>query len=350
MNHNLKKILRTVLSIAILVAALWYTTRGVDFAKLADALKQANYWWVLATLPVMTLSHYFRALRWVTLIKPVQPGLSLWNSFSGVMVGYMLNNVVPRSGEVARPYLLSRREHIRFSTAIATILVERVLDILSLCIFILATFYHFQNKMLSAFPEINGKLFNALVVPLVALIVFIVLLMTTNIGERILRLVVKPFSEPLYAKLHHYMEAFIEGFSIFKSPGLYWRVIAETVPIWILYSLPLYLTFFAFGFDTQYGLTFLDANVLLTITTIAFLIAPTPGAFGVYHSFAQITLVKFYGVPPEPALAFAFVAHGAGFLLQMSVGAGFLFYEQSRGFSLSSVKEVEEEVESKQTT
>jgi uncharacterized protein (TIRG00374 family) len=342
MKPTVRKVARTAVSLVILLAALWYTLRGVDFTKLVEAMSRANYWWVIASVPAMAASHYLRALRWITLLKPIQSGLSLWNSFSCVMIGYMLNNVVPRGGEVVRPFLLSRRENIRFSTAIATILVERVLDVLSLCLFILATFVQFQSKVQAAFPDINGKLVNALLIPLVGLIVFIVLLMTTNIGEFLLRMLIKPFSESLYAKLHHYLEAFIQGFSIFKSPGLWWRVVAETLPIWILYSLPLYLTFFAFDFDSLYGLTFLDANVLLTITTIAFLIAPTPGAFGFYHSFAQITLVNFYGVPPEPALAFAFVAHGAGFIVQMLVGGGFLLYEQSRGFHLSSVGEVEE--------
>lgn len=342
MKKHVNKILRTALSILILIAALWFTLRNTDFEKLTNALQQANYWWVILSLPVMTASHFIRALRWITLMKPIRAGVSLWNSFSAVMIGYMLNNLVPRSGEIARPYLLSRREHIRFSTGIATILVERVLDVLSLCLFVLVTFFHFQAKMLLAFPDLNGKILNALVIPLVGLIVFIVLLMTTNIGEFMIRMLVKPFSEHLYAKLHHYLESFIEGFSIFKYPGLWWRVIAETIPIWILYSLPLYLTFFAFNFDTLYGLNFLDANILLTITTIAFLIAPTPGAFGFYHSFAQITLVSFYGVPAEAALAYAFVTHGAGFILQMVVGVGFFLYEQSRGFHLQSLDTAED--------
>jgi glycosyltransferase 2 family protein len=301
-----------------------------------------NYWWIAASLPLQIISHYFRALRWVTLMKPIQAGMSVWNSFSGVMVGYMLNNVVPRSGEVARPLLLSRREHIRFSTAIATILVERVLDVLSLCVFVLIMFAQLQTRFAIAFPNVSEQLGKALIVPLVGLIGGIILLLTTNIGEWGLRVSIKRFSEPLYIKLHGYLEAFTNGFSIFKSPGLWWRVVLETVPIWIAYSVPMYLAFLAFGFDTRYGLTFLDANVMFTITTIAYLIAPTPGAFGFYHTFAQIGLVSLYGVQNEDAVAFAFVSHGVGYISQLIIGGMFLIYEQSRGFNLRSVREVED--------
>jgi uncharacterized protein (TIRG00374 family) len=343
MTKHVKKITRTTLSIAILALALWYTTRGVDFEKLVHSMRNANYWWIFAPIPLMIASHYMRGLRWITLMKPIQSGLSVWNSFSGVMVAYFLNNLVPRSGEIARPYLLSRRENMRFSTAIATIVVERVLDVLSLLVFILATFYQFQSKLTTIFPEGNAQFIRSLGIPLVVLIGGIVLLLTTNVGEWMLRVTVKPFSEPLYLKLHNYLEAFLHGFSIFKSPGLWWRIVVETVMIWVLYSVPVYFSFLAFGFDAKYGLTFLDSNVIFTITTIAYLIAPTPGAFGVYHTLAQLGLMKIYGVQAEEALAFAFVTHGVGYMLQLILGGGFFLYEQSRGgFSMSSVEEAQE--------
>jgi glycosyltransferase 2 family protein len=338
MNNTLKKLLRTLLSIGILVGAMWYTLRDVDFAKLTDAMSKANYWWVFAPLPLMIISHYLRGLRWTTLMLPIQAGLSVWNSFSGVMVGYFLNNLVPRSGELVRPYLLSKRERIRFSTAIATIVVERVLDVLSLGLFILGTIYYSQSRLLAALPDVGGKLVNALVVLPAGMIVAITLLLTTNIGEWMLRHTVKRFSEPLYLKLHNYLEAFTNGFSIFKSPGLWWRVVAETVGIWIAYSVPMYLSFIAFGFDTRYGLSFLDANLIFTISTVAYLIAPTPGAFGVYHTLVSQGLTRLFSVPPAEALAFAFVTHGVGYVVQLLLGGGFLLYEQSRGFHLDAVR------------
>jgi uncharacterized protein (TIRG00374 family) len=344
MSNTLKKVLRTSGSFAILVLALWYTLRGVDFARMTEAVSKANYWWVLSPVPLMVLSHYLRGLRWITLMIPIQAGLSVWNSFSGVMVGYFLNNLIPRSGEVVRPYLLSRRERIRFSTAIATIVVERVLDVLSLGIFILGTIYYSQSRLLAALPDVSDKLINSLVILPLGLIVGIVLLLTTNIGEWTLRVSIKPFSERLHVKLHNYLEAFINGFSIFTSPGLWWRVIAETVGIWMAYSVPMYLAFIAFGFEQHYNLTFLDANVIFTISAIAFLIAPTPGAFGVYHSLVQLGLVKLYGVANEEALAFAFVTHGVSYVMQLMMGGAFMLYEQSRGFHLNEIRTEESPV------
>jgi hypothetical protein len=347
-NTTLKTILRTALSILLLVGSMWFALKDVkNLDGLWGAFQKANYWWVLATIPVMLFSHYLRALRWITMMKPIQSGVHITNAFSGVMIGYMMNNLTPRGGELARPFILSRRENVRFSTAIATILVERVIDVLSLSVFVLITFYYLHGKIAQVFPQVNGQaLVKVLVLPVVGLMAFILLLITTNFGEWLLRMTVKRFSESWYLKLHNYLEAFINGFSIFKSPGLYWRVLLETALIWGLYLVPLYMMFLAFGFDTRYGFGWFDANVLLTMTTIGITIAPTPGAWGMYHSFAQITLARFYGVSIEEALAFAFLAHGVGYFLNIVVGSIFFLREQARGLSWKTVAHVEEEVSS----
>jgi glycosyltransferase 2 family protein len=339
----LKTVLRYAISLALLVGSMAFALKDVkNLDELAGAFRQANYGWVLATIPVMLLSHYLRALRWITMMKPIQSGISVMNAFSGVMIGYMMNNITPRGGELARPFILSRRENVRFSTAIATILVERVIDVLSLSVFVLTTFYYLHSKIARVFPQMNSELLvKILVVPVVGLMGFIILLITTNIGEWLLRVTVKRFSEQWYEKLHGFLQAFIEGFGIFKSPGLYWRVVLETMLIWGLYLVPLYLMFVAFGFTDKYSFGWFDANVLLTMTTIGITIAPTPGAWGIYHSFAQITLVQFYGVPAGQAVAFAFVAHGVGYFLNIIVGGIFFIRENARGISWKSVSEAD---------
>ncbi|MFY8001127.1 MAG: lysylphosphatidylglycerol synthase transmembrane domain-containing protein [Candidatus Kapaibacteriota bacterium] len=345
-NSFLKTLLRTAISLALLIGSMAFALKDVkNLGDLFGAFQQANYWWVLATIPVMLLSHYLRALRWITMMKPIQDGIHTMNAFSGVMIGYMMNNLTPRGGELARPFILSRRENVRFSTAIATILVERVIDILSLSVFVLITFYYLHEKIARVFPEISSQLLlRLLVLPVVGLMTFIILLITTNIGEWLLRMCVKRFSEKWYGKLHGYLEAFINGFSIFKSPGLYWRVLLETAAIWALYLVPLYFMFLAFGFEKSYNFGWFDANVLLTMTTIGITIAPTPGAWGIYHSFAQITLAQFYGIPSEKALAFAFVAHGVGYFLNIFVGGIFFMREHARGISWRSVSHADEVV------
>jgi hypothetical protein len=345
-NTFLKTLLRTLISLALLVGSMAFALKDVkNLDELWGAFQKANYWWVLATIPVMLLSHYLRALRWITMMKPIQSGIHAMNAFSGVMIGYMMNNLTPRGGELARPFILSRRENVRFSTAIATILVERVIDILSLSVFVLITFYYLHGKIAQVFPQVNGQaLVKALVLPLVGFMTFIVLLITTNIGEWLLRITVKRFSEAWYLKLHNYLEAFINGFSIFKSPGLYWRVVLETVAIWVLYLVPMYLTFLAFGFDKSYNFGWFDANVLLTMTTIGITIGATPGAWGFYHYFAQVTLAQFYGIPSELAVAFAFVAHGVGYFLNIIVGGLFFMREHAKGISWRSVSHADEVV------
>ena len=75
----------------------------------------------------------------------------------------------------------------------------------------------------------------------------------------------------------------------------------------------------AFGFESTYNFGWFDANVLLTMTNHRYYYCPT-GCMGIYHSFAQITLAQFYGMPSEKPFAFAFVAHGVGYFLNILVG------------------------------
>ena len=83
------------------------------------------------------------------------------------------------------------------------------------------------------------------------------------------------------------------------------KILFWTLLIWLGYVLSVYCGMLAFGFDTTYDLALRDALVVLAITAVGITIAPTPGAFGVYHGFCKAALVTLFAVSPESAVAFA---------------------------------------------
>ncbi|MFW5662496.1 MAG: lysylphosphatidylglycerol synthase transmembrane domain-containing protein, partial [Bacteroidota bacterium] len=125
MKKGVKKALQWSVTAIILIVSIYYATKGIDYTTLWQVLKTADYEWVLIPIPIMLLSHWLRAMRWRTMLKPIfEPG-SLWNMFSAVMIGYAMNNVIPRGGEFLRPYVYAKREKKSFSSVFATIVVER---------------------------------------------------------------------------------------------------------------------------------------------------------------------------------------------------------------------------------
>src|SRR5207249_8500195 len=104
--------------------------------SIATALKQANYWFLLPALVVYFLGVWLRAARWRYLLQPVQP-IAVKRLFPVVVIGYMANDVLPaRLGEVVRAYVLGEQEGVPKSTALATILVERMFDGISMLLFV----------------------------------------------------------------------------------------------------------------------------------------------------------------------------------------------------------------------
>ncbi len=336
MNTRSRRILQTLVGVIILVVSVYFAFRNIDLDKFTAAFGQANYWWVLASMPVVLLSHYVRAMRWKTLLAPLREKASVLNGFSAIMIGYMFNNLIPRSGEVVRAYVFSRREQFPLSTTFAVVFVERILDVIALAVLLLFTSSAFRREIAIAFPDFSSWIVMFLVV-LALGVLAVALFLKTTLASLFLRFVVRPFSEKWYERLSHYLENFVRGLAVLSSPKQYLRIMLETMTMWLLYVIPLYMLFFAFDFHLQRPLTMFDANVLCVITSLAIAAAPSPGAIGVYHWCAQITLTKFYGIDPETALAYATIAHGVGFFVPMLMGPLFMMRESARGLSWRSV-------------
>ncbi len=137
MKGKLFKILKIVLPIGIGVYLTWYffsglTDKQIDQTK--NAFFEANYFWILLGVIVSFLSHLSRAYRWRFLLDPLGYKPKLSNAYHAVMSGYVINFTVPRSGEIARAGLLTNYEKVPFEKGFATIVIERVIDVIMLAL------------------------------------------------------------------------------------------------------------------------------------------------------------------------------------------------------------------------
>jgi uncharacterized protein (TIRG00374 family) len=334
MKSVISKTIQIGITVIVLAVSLYYALKDVQAEELFKAFSQANYWWVFLSIPPVLLSHWVRGKRWVTFMEPIKKNVSSLHAFSAVMIGNSLNSMIPRSGELVRPYVMSRREDMKMSTVLATVFMERVIDVVTLALLIVIVFYFLYEIVSNAFPELASKLTWAFL-PLIGLTVLMVLMLKTSLGEKMMALMVRPFSESFYIRLKGLLSSFNDGFAVLSTPSMYLRILFETIGIWLLYAVPMYFVFFAFNLKGQYDMGVIDALIIMVIGAMAYTVAPTPGAIGVYHVMVQTLLTELYGFSIEHATAYAFVAHAISFLTNLFGGIVFLLWEQSKGLSFS---------------
>src|SRR5204862_1601035 len=119
------------------VFLVWWSIKDIDNNKWAEirlALKNARFYLAIPVFIILLFSHFVRALRWRLLIEPLgyKPGKA--NAFFAVMIGYLANQAFPRLGEVLKCTLLARYEKIPADKLVGTIILERLIDAISLLI------------------------------------------------------------------------------------------------------------------------------------------------------------------------------------------------------------------------
>ncbi|MFQ5860568.1 MAG: lysylphosphatidylglycerol synthase transmembrane domain-containing protein, partial [Dehalococcoidia bacterium] len=247
------------IGLAVSVLFLFLFLYRVDLGEMAGALKEANYTFVLPALALYGASMLFRSLRWRFLLRPLK-SLGVGRLFPVVVIGYMANNLLPvRLGELVRAYYLSERERVSASATLATIVLERVYDGLTLLFFIaVASLFLPLSGLLKGVEDalgLPGALVAVLLtVPFLGAIVFLTLLasfpqrvgVTAGWVLRLLPLRLRP-------RVAELIERFLQGLSVLRSPRLLLELFLLSLPVWILEASVAYLLAFAFDLPAALG-------------------------------------------------------------------------------------------------
>ena len=307
MNSRSKNTLKFVASIAVMVFFLYFAFRGTDFGKLIDIMSHANYWWVLASLPVLVISHMLRAWRWEYMLRPLKKDLKFRNLFSALIVGYMMNNLLPKVGELVRPYAIGKLEGVSRSAAFGTVLVERIFDMLSLMAVIALIPIVYSGPLTQRLPWLEETGIWITVVTLALFAFFSFLMLRRDVVVRVLRFFTAKLSPRRAQVVERITHSFLDGFLFLKEPRHYLIIALLSVLIWGLYIVMMYLPFYAFEMPREWG----AALVVQGISSIG-IVVPTPASAGPYHYFTIQTLTKLYGVDNEVAISYATVTNAIG--------------------------------------
>jgi len=287
---------------------LFFFFRGMDWSALGEALREARLLPLAGLVLVTVFVYAMRAWRWGDLLQPLAR-VGFADLFSATMVGFASALLVPRAGELVRPWLVSRRHPITISAGFATIILERLVDLIT----VLVLFAAYLFVLPAPAAQVAGRLTELLelggaVTGVVALgvLAFLLALHTnaervTALAERVLARAPRWLADPA----SRILRTFSEGLAVLKAPLPHLGKIAlQSLLVWLLIALGFHLNHMGFGIQLPFHATFLLIAFLVVGVAI-----PTPGMVGGFHAFYLLALSEVYGVPRPTAAAAAVAAH-----------------------------------------
>ena len=315
MHLKIKQVLQVALSLAIALWIFWFLYRDIEFAQLQAQLASSNWFWILLSLLIAWAGYWLRGWRWALLFRQEadQLPVSSNRAYHAVMVGYLVNLLIPRAGEVARCTVLTRNNGIPLGQAIGTVLVERSVDLLFLAGTIFTAFL-LENKL---FLSLAGQLVNLSSLTSSLLNKLPLLLGGAALFLLSLYLLGKKYrNHGLVNKLQLFFRQLLSGVRAIgnlKNPMGFW---ISSVIIWIIYFLTLYTV--SQGIESAANLSGGQVLLVMVMGTIG-MIAPVQGGIGTFHALVAYILVVF-GVPEADGKIFAAIIHGTQMLLVIGVG------------------------------
>ncbi len=314
MKKIIVKVVKFSLFLSIGIILFWWAYRDQNIDEIVNALKNANFFWIGASLVFGFLSHLSRAMRWNLMLQPLGYNPRISNTLFAVFVMYLANIAFPRLGEVSRCGIMKRYEKVQLSQALGTVFIERIVDFI-LLVLLLAVVLIAQFQQIFAFlrDNVSHKFANIIVSSqsFIAVSIFgIVAVFLFIIFRKKLQ------ATSLYRKIEDIFLDFIEGIKTIKTLENRTAFIAHSLFIYLMYFLMIYVCFFAFDFTSH-----LSAMVGLTVFVLASfgMVAPSPGGIGTWHIMAIGTLL-IYQISESHAKAFAFAAHGSMTLFLIVAG------------------------------
>lgn len=326
--------LRSAVVVAAAAALLWLFLRNVDLRAVGADIRLARPAWLALALGTTFLTLGIRALRWQYLLQPLGV-VGLASAFRATAVGFAANTLLPaRAGEVIRPYYLARHEPLSATGAFATIVLERLLDTITVLL-LLASFVLFFGAAVETANSVlfRGLKWAGLLAGLAAAGALGVLVVLAGDPERaggaLTRIEARLPLAP-GGVLARAAETFASGLGAVRRPGRLAVAVLWSLPLWLTIAVGIWAVARAFGLEMPFS------GALLMIALLVVGVAvPTPGAIGGFHEAFRLGATTFYGAPNDVAVGAALVLHA--FSIGPSLLLGLIFAARD-GLNLARVR------------
>jgi uncharacterized protein (TIRG00374 family) len=329
--------LRTAIVILLTIGLLAYLFHGVDLRGAWDATRHADGRLLLVGIMVTMLTYALRAVRWQYLLASIGP-TRFSTAFRTTVIGYAASFVLPgRPGEVLRPYLLARHEGLPPTAAFATVILERLLDLVTVLLLFGVFVVLVDPASLSGDPALYARVKTGGLLAAAAavggLVVFFFLAgHPERLGAWALRI-----ERVLPAKLARggFVETFAQGLAVMRQPRRLLVSLILSFPLWLSIAAGIWISSRAFHMTFGYLGSFLVMTLLVVGVAV-----PTPGQVGGFQVAYQIAVTTFLGASDEAATAAAIVLWLISFVPVTLLGLVFMARE---GLTFSRMKQMASE-------
>lgn len=299
MKKTLLTLLQYIIFFGLGALLIWWQYGKLtpnDKTEIFSAFAEVNkrLWLFIPVIIIGFLSHFFRALRWKLLLEPLNLKPKTANITFAVLIGYLVNLLVPRMGEIARCSILAKYEKEPVDKIVGTIVAERSFDLVCLMLVAILTFA-LQANIAGAYVSEQLSKFtiksSTIAIALGGLAFFISLLIFI-------------YKKTKSAKLGVFLKGIGAGVLSILHIKKRVQFIIYTILIWASYLSLIFIGFKAIEATEQLG--WLPALSVLVFGSLGMIV--TPGGIGAYPPAVQLVLIKLYAIKSSYALAFGWVS------------------------------------------
>ncbi|MDA8734006.1 flippase-like domain-containing protein [bacterium] len=293
-----KKILPPTLGI-LLIYYSYINTTPLERIEIYSSMKSADYKFVLLSICLGILSHLSRSIRWQSMLRPLGYKIKILNSIMSVLIAFLSNLGMPRSGEFLRASSLSYYEKIPFEKSFGTIVTERIIDVIIL-IGLLLCGVMISSKIGIPKLSISNELILSITSLITLLSIVYYVISKTNFKNKF-----KIFISGL--------KKGVLSVSKINNKPLF---VFHSLFIWICYFLMFYVV--KFSLPETYDLGF--EPLFIAFLAGAMAMALTNGGIGVYP-LAIAAVISQYEISYESALALGWIVWTSQTLMIITFGS-----------------------------
>jgi len=311
------------------LAAVWQHVRAADLSLLGVGLV------------FVALTYVARAFRWQVLLAPVGR-VGYWSSFRATVVGFAALGLLPaRAGDLLRPYMLARKEGLPVPATFATVVMERVFDLVA--VLGLLAIYVFSNA--ADMPDAYRRPIelSAALAGVAGLLLFGVMWVLATHPERIGRLMLATnrfLPHRIAQRLADVITVFSRGFAAARNPKVVLAGVLWSFPLWIFIAGESWAVTRAFDIQMPF-----DGSFLVQAFLVIGVAVPTPGGVGSFHEMYRVAVTNFFHANNDNAVAAAIVVHAISYVPVILLGLVFMAQD---GLSVHQLKELAGEARHKE--
>ena len=320
-----REFLSYVVSVLLSVVFLYFAFAGVNASHLLKIISEASLLWVFVFGLLVLVGHYLRALRWKVILSSIKKDVDVNHLFGSLLIGYGVNNVVPRLGEISRAVSVGQLENISRSSIFGTIVVERVIDIIFFGIAVILSAFIYGGNLYAEFPWLRLTMYFGSVIIAIVIVVLVLSIRYKEKFYSVILFLTGKFSKVFAEKIASIFEKLTFGFASLSGWKNYSATLFYSVLIMLAYGLNSYVGFLIFDMHNAANINLSSGWVVMSISSIGVMI-PTPGGIGSYHTITKSVLISLYSFLPDVSIAYATLTHAISYIIHSFFALIYFFY------------------------